>query len=93
MSIIEQVSLVAAVVMPLWNIPLIVRIIKRQSSEDISLSWVLGVWICALFMAPSGIMSKDIVWRSFNIVNLILFTGVVIAVLRYRKGKHGKEIN
>lgn len=87
MSLIEQIGLVASVVMPLWNIPLIIKIVKRKSSSDISLSWVLGVWVCALLMAPSGFTSKDMVWRTFNIVNLVLFTGVVIAVLRYRKGK------
>ena len=89
MSLIEQIGLVASVVMPLFNIPLILRIIKRRSSSDISMSWVMGVWVCALLMAPSGFFSKDMVWRCFNIVNLVLFTGVVIAVLRYRKGNHG----
>lgn len=93
MSFIEQIGLVASIVMPLWNIPLILRIVKRKSSEDISMGWVMGVWVCALLMAPSGFTSKDIVWRSFNIVNLILFTGVVIAVLRYRKGNHGQKTN
>ena len=88
MSVIEMIGLASSVIMPLWNIPLIVKIIKRKSSGDISLSWVMGVWVCALLMAPSGFMSKDIVWRCFNIVNLILFTGVVIAVLRYRKGSN-----
>jgi uncharacterized protein with PQ loop repeat len=88
MNAIEQIGLVASVVMPLFNIPLIIRIIKRRSSVDISLSWVLGVWVCALLMAPSGFTSQDIVWRSFNIVNLVLFTGVVAAVLYYRKGKN-----
>ncbi len=87
MEVIQTIGLIAAIVMPLWNIPLIVKIIKRKSSVDISLSWVMGVWVCALLMAPSGVTSKDIVWRCFNIVNLILFTGVVLAVLRYRKGK------
>ena len=87
MSIIQTIGLVASIIMPLWNIPLIVRIVKRKSSADISLSWVLGVWVCAVLMAPSGFTSTDIVWRSFNIVNLILFSGVVIAVLRYRKGQ------
>ena len=87
MTIVEQVGLVASVVMPLWNIPLILRIIKRRSSADISISWLMGVWICALLMAPSGFTSKDLVWRCFNIVNLVLFTGVVITVLRYRKGQ------
>jgi uncharacterized protein with PQ loop repeat len=85
MHIVEKIGLVAAILMPFFNIPLILKIFRRRSSEDISMSWVLGVWICALLMAPSGFTSKDMVWRCYNIVNLILFTGVVIAVLRHRK--------
>jgi len=88
MSIIENIGLVAAIVMPFWNIPLIVKIVRRRCSADISISWAMGVWVCALLMAPQGFSSKDIVWRCFNIVNLVLFTGVVIVVWRFRK-KHG----
>ena len=79
------IGLLAAVILPFFNIPLIVRIIRRRSSADISMSWAMGVWVCSLLMAPSGFTSKDLVWRCFNIVNLVLFTGVVIAVWRYRK--------
>jgi uncharacterized protein with PQ loop repeat len=85
MLLIERIGLVASIVMPLWNIPLIVKIVRRKSSQDISMSWLLGVWICSILMAPSGFVSKDMVWRCFNIVNLFLFTGVVVAVWRYRK--------
>ena len=85
MHLIENIGLVAGIVMPLFNIPLIVKIFRRRSSADISMSWVMGVWICALLMAPSGFTSKDMVWRCYNIVNLVLFTGVVIAVWRHRK--------
>lgn len=81
----EKIALIAAIILPLWNIPLIARIIKRKSSKDISLYWVLGVWVCFLLMAPSGFSSSDAVWRTFNIMNLILFTAVVIVVLAYRK--------
>jgi uncharacterized protein with PQ loop repeat len=84
-SMIEVVGLVAAVVLPLWNIPLIVRIVRRRSAEDISLAWALGVWVCLLLMAPSGFRSADIVWRTFNIVNLALFSGVVVVTLKYNK--------
>ena len=85
MNTVENIGLVAAILMPFFNIPLIVRILRRRSSADISISWAMGVWICALLMAPSGFSSKDMVWRCFNIVNLVLFTGVVIAVWKYRK--------
>ena len=81
----EKIAFVAAIVLPLWNIPLIVRIIKRKSSEDISIYWVLGVWTCFLLMAPEAFRSSDVVWRAFNIMNLIFFTAIVIVVLAYRK--------
>lgn len=86
MTLIEKIGLVAAIILPLWNIPLIRKIIRRKSSQDLSLSWALGVWVCIMLMAPSGFVSADPVWRTFNIVNTVLFTCVVITVLRYRKG-------
>ncbi len=85
MSILETISLICAVIMPLFNIPLILKILKRKSSQDISLVWALGIWVCIILMAPSGFQSKDIVWRTFNITNIILFTAVVIVVLKYHK--------
>ncbi len=91
MTLVEQVGLAASVALPLWNIPLIIKIVKRRSSADISMTWVLGVWVCSLLMAPSGFVSKDIVWRTFNIVNIVLFSGVAFAALKYRKGRHGGQ--
>ena len=85
-DLIEKVGVLAAVVMPLFNIPLILKIIKRKSSADISLSWVIGVWTCIVFMAPSGFTSQDLVWRTFNYVNLAFFTIVLVTVWKYRKG-------
>jgi uncharacterized protein with PQ loop repeat len=82
---IEKIAFIAAIVLPLWNIPLIARVIKRKSSQDISIHWAVGVWICFLLMAPQAFTSADHVWRTFNIMNLLLFTVVVIVVLVYRK--------
>ena len=85
-EVIQKVALIGAIVLPLWNIPLIARIVKRKSSRDISMYWAMGVWICFILMAPAGFTSKDLVWKVFNIVNFFLFTLVVIFVLIYRKG-------
>jgi uncharacterized protein with PQ loop repeat len=81
----KNIALIAAIVLPFWNIPLIVRVIRRKSSRDISLYWALGVWTCFLLMAPEAFRSPDLVWRTFNIVNLVLFSAVVAVVLLYRK--------
>src|SRR3972149_10782567 len=77
-QVIKEIGFIAAIVLPLWNIPLMVRMIKRKSSQDISLYWVFGVWFTLLAMLPSGLVSQDIVWKAFNIINSVLFTCVVI---------------
>ena len=82
---IDTIGLIASIALPLWNIPLMINIVRRKSSSDISMWWVMGVWVCILLMAPSGLKSQDIVWRTFNLMNLVLFTMVVVTVLKYRK--------
>ena len=81
---IEQLGLVAAVLLPLWNIPLIVRISRRRSSKDVSLWWALGVLGCLVLMLPAGLASTDPVFKTFSVVNLVFFSCVVIQVVRYR---------
>jgi len=81
---IETIGVIAAVILPFWNIPLIVRIQRRKSSKDISLSWALGVWVCLVLMLPAAIISNDIVFKVFSIVNMALFSFVVIQTIRYR---------
>lgn len=81
---VEKIGVVSAVVMPLFNIPLILRILQRKSSEDISLSWALGVWVCILLMTPQAFRSHDAAFRSFGVANLIFFSAVTFFVLKYR---------
>ena len=88
---IEKIGLAAAIGLPLFNIPLIVRICRRKSSKDISLVWALGVWSCLILMAPSGFTSKDLVWKTFNFMNLILFSCVALVTLKYRQGRNEKD--
>jgi hypothetical protein len=81
---LETFGWIGAVALPLWNIPLIVRIETRKSSKDISLSWTLGVMSCLLLMLPSGLKSPDSIYRMFAVANALFFAGVTIQVLRYR---------
>src|SRR5262249_25516848 len=82
-SMISKIGMFSAIAMPFFDIPLIARIIKRKSSEDISLVWVFGIWVCILGMLPSSLQSPDPILFAFGIVNTILFTAVVLAVVRY----------
>jgi len=80
----QILGLIAACVMPLFNIPLIARILKRKSSKDISIAWVTGVWACILLMLPSALISTDFVFRVFAILNVVLFTAVALTAYKYR---------
>ena len=84
---IEKMAMIGAIVLPLWNFPLIAHIVKRKSADDISLPWALGVWVCIVLMFPAGLKSADMVWRIFNVINIVCFTMVVATVLFYRMKK------
>ena len=81
---IKALSHIATLVLPLWNVPLIVRIQRRKSSQDISFWWALGVWTCLTLMLPSGWSSPDAVFKVFVMMNFALFSAVMVQVLRYR---------
>ncbi len=81
---LKILGLCAAIVLPLWNIPLILKMRQRQSSKDVSLWWAFGVWSCLALMVPSGLNSPDIVFKAFTISNVVLFTAVVVYVVKYR---------
>jgi uncharacterized protein with PQ loop repeat len=83
MKYLIHISIWAGAVLPLFNIPLILRIIKRKSADDISLTWLFGVWVCILLMSPAALTSRDIAFRAFGWTNVIFFTGVVITTVKY----------
>jgi hypothetical protein len=85
----EIVGFWAAVALPLFDIPLIVRIIKRRSSSDISMMWAGGLWFCSVLMAPSAFISGDPRAIGFNVANVIMLSIVLAVVFKYRKGNDG----
>ncbi len=81
----SDIGLIACFALPLFNIPLILKIVKRKSSTDISITWVIGVWICIVLMTPRALLSEDLAFRVYGIMNILLFTAVVFFTMKYRK--------
>ncbi len=81
---IEKVGMISGIALPLFNIPLIVKIIKRKSARDFSLSWAVGVWVCIVLMTPQALRSTDMAFRAYGIVNIIFFSFVLFFILKYR---------
>jgi len=75
---------VVGTVIPFFNIPLILKIRQNKSSREFSLVWTVGVWVCALAMLPQAILSPDLSYKLFAVINFFLFSGVVFHVFRYR---------
>lgn len=80
-----DVGVIASFALPLFNIPLILRMIKRRSSEDISMTWVVGVWICIILMTPRALMSQDVAFQVYGVMNIVFFTLVLFFSVKYRK--------
>lgn len=81
---IGGIGTVAGIALPLFNIPLIIKLVQRKSAADFSLSWAVGVWVCIVLMTPQALRSSDFAFRSFGAVNLVFFTMVVFLILKYR---------
>jgi len=83
MKALYFVGAIAGFIMPFFNIPFMLRIIKRKSADDVSLIWVFGVWFCILLMSPAALASTDFAFRMFGWTNLIFFTAVVVVTVKY----------
>lgn len=81
----DLVGALAGAALPLFDIPLIVRIVKRRSSKDISILWAVGLWASSAAMVPAALVGHEVASKAFNIVNITMLTAVVIAVVKYRK--------
>jgi len=83
----DTIAFWAGVVLPLWDIPLILHIIRRKSSADISVVWMWGLWGSSVLMAPSSWLERtNPASIAFNIVNVAALTVLLIVVMKYRKG-------
>ena len=84
---IQKIGAVAAISLPLFNIPLILRLWKRKSSGDMSMSWAVGVWVCIVLMTPLALRSPDLVFRLYGVVNILFFSVVAFLIVKYREKK------
>jgi len=80
---IKIVEVVSSVVLPLFNIPLILKIRKRGSSKDYFLTWTFGIFDCLLLIIPSVLLMPHIVFKVFGIINLVTFSTVILYILKY----------
>ena len=92
-DIIEFIGTVAGVALPLFNIPLIARLLKRKSSQDMSLTWAVGVWVCIVLMTPQGLRSGDVAFRAYSVVNIVFFSVVAFLVLRYQVADKQRQMH
>jgi uncharacterized protein with PQ loop repeat len=81
---IEKIGMIAGIALPLFNIPLILHLVRRKRSEDFSLSWAIGVWICIVLMTPQALKSQDLAFKAFGVVNIIFFSLVAFFIVKYR---------
>ena len=82
--IIRILGWTAGLVLPLSNIAFILKLRRRRSSQDVSLSAIGLVWLCLMLMLPAALISPDPIFTWSTIINAGLVTVLVIHVIRYR---------
>ena len=87
----ETIGLYAGIMLPLWDIPLIVRILRRRSAADISLWWAWGIWLSSVLMAPSAFVAHNPIAIGFNIVNVLTLSVVLFVVVKYQGEEHNES--
>lgn len=80
----DRISYLASLALPVFNLPLIVRLLERKSSGDISLLWAGGVWACIMLMSPRLLRTPDRALKIFAILNASLFSVVAFLTFWYR---------
>ena len=83
----ETLGLISSIILPFFNIPLMLRMIQRKSSDDLSLVWVGGIFFSLLGMVPAGLISSDSTFKLFSILNAVFFSGVTFLAFYYRVHK------
>ncbi len=81
---IDLLGMTASIILPFFNVPLIIRMIQRKSSSDISLVWTWGVFVCLWGIQPAAWRSADLIFKIFNTTNVVLYSGVTFVVVYYR---------
>ena len=83
-SWIQILGVASSIALPLFNIPLMLRMIQRRSSQDVSLIWVIGIFTCLAGMVPIGWQSTDPIFKIFTIINFVFFSGVAMTAVYFR---------
>lgn len=80
----QTLGFAASIILPFFNIPLMLRMYQRKSSEDLSLVWVFGIFFCLIAMIPVGLQSPDPIFKLFSVLNFAFFSGVAGMAVYYR---------
>lgn len=84
---LKTIALIIGIILPFFNIPLIYRITKRRSAEDVSLVWSLGILVCFILMQPHAVIGGEKIFALFNTINIFFLIIMNIQILRFHKPK------
>lgn len=85
-EIIAIVATIMGTIMSLAGIPQIHRILKRKSSNDVSISLVVIFLVGVIVWITYGLIFKDYPIIISNGVGIVVWSGTLATVIKYRNG-------
>jgi MtN3 and saliva related transmembrane protein len=81
------IGLIASILTTLAAVPQLIKICKEKNAENISLMWVVILFLGLCGWIYYGILKKDIIIFVSNTVAALINVGIAISAIRYKQKK------
>jgi MtN3 and saliva related transmembrane protein len=79
------IGLIASILTTLAAVPQLVKICKEKKAENISLMWVVILFLGLCGWIYYGILKKDIIIFVSNLIAAIINAGIAVSAIRFKK--------
>lgn len=81
----KELGYICSMIVPVFHIPLIMKLVRKKSSQEWSLLSVIGFWIATLGIQPWALMTDDRALTILNTLSLMFISVELVLVIKYRR--------
>jgi MtN3 and saliva related transmembrane protein len=81
------IGLIASILTTLAAVPQLIKICKEKKAENISLMWVVILFLGLCAWIYYGILKKDIIIFVSNTIAALINAGIAVSTIRYKQKK------
>lgn len=87
MDQITWIGLIASILTTLAAVPQLIKIVKEKRAENISLLWVVILFVGLCGWIYYGILKKDMIIFISNLLAALINAGIAVSAIKYKQDK------